>query len=290
LFQEQAKRKKYSFDMQWSMYEYSELTWEIDIATRVKWFYDEYFRIPAGGLNGALVLDAGCGNGTLTAALAASGPEVVGLDYSDSIERAEREKERFAGTAAQRVHYVQGDVQRPPFAAETFDLVYSDGVLHHTPSTRVSFNAIAPLVKPQGRFFVMLYRRDSPPVHRIKMMTAKTLQVFLRPLPLGVMKSLCFVGAGVLLARIHVLHLFGHRERRIVPLRLRAVNLFDTLTPRYYHLHTASEVEEWFACAGFSDSVVTCKPPLSYSGFGVTAVRKPQMRVAVAHAGAPQSV
>src|ERR1700687_1083904 len=79
-FQEEAKKRKYSFDMQWSMYEYSDLTWEIDIATRVKWFYDEYFRIPSGGLGEALVLDAGCGNGTLTAALAASGPEGVGRD------------------------------------------------------------------------------------------------------------------------------------------------------------------------------------------------------------------
>jgi len=272
-FFEEQTRRQYSFDTQWAMYEYSQLTWEVNLATRVALFYDEYFRTPPGSLDGALVLDAGCGNGTLTAALAASGTQIIGLDYSESVERAEREKERFAGTTANRVHYVQGDVQRPPFAPETFDVVYSDGVLHHTPDTHASFNVLAQLVKPGGQFFVMLYRRDARLPYRIKMRTVKALQVLLRPLPFEAMKYLCFIGAGLLLARLHLLYFFGYRPRPLVPLRLRAVNLFDTLTPSYYHLHTASEVQEWFASAGFSDSVISCKPPLSNWGFGVTAKR-----------------
>jgi len=277
-FQERAAKRKYSFDIQWSMYEYSELTWEVDLATRVDLFYREYFRTSPGSFNGALVLDAGCGNGTLTAALAASGLEIIGLDYSESVERAEREKERFAGSSADRVHYVQGDVQHPPFAPESFDLVYSDGVLHHTRDTHTSFNVVTGLVKPGGQCFVMLYRRDAPLPNRIKMRAVKALQAVLRPLPLGVMKWFCFAGAALLLARLRILYFFGYRPRPLVPLRLRAVNLFDTLTPRYYHFHTAAEVEDWFSSAGFSDPVVSCKPPLSNWGFGVTAKRKPLSR------------
>ncbi len=272
----EANRQKdirgYSFDVQWSMYEYGELTWELDLPTRVKYFY-EYLRKKSGSLNKALALDAGCGNGTLTAGIAASGPEIVGMDYSESVERGEREKVRFAGAASERVHFVQGDIQHPPFAPETFDVIYSDGVLHHTPNTQTSFCALAPLVKQNGQYFVWLYRSDLSPMFNVKLKTAKTLQSILRPLPLPALKYLCFSGAAILLLRLRLLRLFGNRKRRIVPLRLKAVNLFDTLTPRYYHLHTPVEVRGWFAAAGFPDPVETSIASLSQGGFGMLGLR-----------------
>jgi 2-polyprenyl-3-methyl-5-hydroxy-6-metoxy-1,4-benzoquinol methylase/uncharacterized protein YbaR (Trm112 family) len=275
--------KGYSFDMQWSMYKYGELTWELDLPTRVKYFY-EYLRKKPDSLNKALVLDAGCGNGTLTAGIAASGPEIVGMDYSESVERADREKHRYAGVAADRVHYVQGDVQQPPFAPETFDVIYSDGVLHHTSNTQKSFYALAPLVKQSGQYFVWLYRSDLSPMFNLKLKTAKTLQSILRPLPLPVLKYLCFAGAAILLLRLRLLRLFGNRKRRIVPLRLKAVNLFDTLTPRYYHLHTPAEVQSWFASSGFADAVDVSIPSLSHGGFGMLGTREGHYRPLRAHA------
>jgi len=279
----EAKNQKatrgYSFDVQWSMYEYGELTWELDLSTRVKYAY-EYLRTAPGSLHGTLMLDAGCGNGTLAAGLAASGPEVVGMDYSESVERAEREKARFAGEAAERVHYVQGDVQHPPFAPATFDVIYSDGVLHHTPNTFESFKALAPLVSPGGRFFVWLYRSDLAPIYNVKMRTAKCLQVLLRPLPLSALKTLCFAGAAILLVRLRILHLLGNRKRRIVPLRLKAVNLFDTLTPRYYHLHTPGEVEGWFSTLGFPGPIETSISALSHGGFGILGRREARPQAA----------
>jgi len=262
----------YSFDTQWSMYEYGQLTWELDLATRVKYFYD-YLGIEAGSFKGTLVLDAGCGNGTLTAGIGASGPEIIGMDYSESVERAEREKGKFAGDASRRVHFVQGDVQHPPFAPDTFDAIYSDGVLHHTPNTRASFSALAPLVKERGRFFVWLYRSDARGMYRLKIITAKKLQAALRPLPLPVMKSLCFVGAALLLLRLRLQRMCGVRNRPIVPVRLKAVNLFDTLTPQYYHLHTAKEVRAWFTESGFAQPIETTINSMRHSGFGILGVR-----------------
>jgi 2-polyprenyl-3-methyl-5-hydroxy-6-metoxy-1,4-benzoquinol methylase len=280
----QKEIKRYSFDVQWAMYEYGEITWELDLPIRVQYFY-EYLRKEPGSLNKALVLDAGCGNGTLTAGIAASGPEIIGMDYSESVERAEREKRRFAGEAADRVHYVQGDVQHPPFASATFDVIYSDGVLHHTPNTYESFKALAPLVSPGGRFFVWLYRSDLAPLDNVKIKTVKCLQILLRPLPLSVLKMLCFAGAAILLVRLQILHLLGNRKRRIVPLRLKAVNLFDTLTPRYYHLHTPGEVESWFSALGFPGATETSIPSLSRGGFGMLGMRETRPQ-AVASAAA----
>lgn len=281
----QKPGKAYTFDMQWSMYQYGELTWELDLATRVRYFY-EYLHVPPGSLSGTLVLDAGCGNGTLTAGIATSGPEVIGMDYSEIVERAEREKARFAGAAAERVHYIQGDLQYPPFSPETFDVIYSDGVLHHTPDTQASFRTLAPLVKRRGRYFVWLYRSDTSPLFRAKLRTAKTLQQILRPLPLPVLKYLCFTGAVILVLRLHLLGLFGNRKRRIVPLRLKAVNLFDTLTPKFYHLHTPREVHSWFTSAGYSEAIESSIPSLSHGGFGMLGLRECHAQPALAQTAA----
>jgi SAM-dependent methyltransferase len=271
---ENKKPENFSFDEQWSIYKYGNISWELDISKRVKYVY-HYLRMMPGELNGKLVLDAGCGNGTLSAGLAASGPEVVALDYSDIVERAEYNKRRFAGDSAERLHYVQGDVQNPPFAKEGFDVVYSDGVLHHTSSTRLSFGAVASLLKNGGRMFVWLYRRDLSLGYRIKKATVEIIQALLRPLPLRVIRVLCYLGAMILLTKLRVQHLFGfNKSRRIIPVWLKAVNLFDTFTPRYNHHHTPEEVSSWFLEESFPHPVETTIPSLGQMGFGILAVRK----------------
>jgi SAM-dependent methyltransferase len=265
------------------MYEYGYLTWELSLETRINYFY-KYLRITPDSSKDTLVLDAGCGNGTLSAGIGASGLEIIGMDKSESVERAEAVKKRFAPEAYTRIHFVQADVEHPPFAPETFDIIYSDGVLHHTRNTRVSFRALAPLVKPDGRYFVWLYRSDLSPLFKVKLTAAKSLQSILRPLPLPMLKNLCFAGAAVLLLRLRLLRLLGNRKRRIVPWRLKAVNLFDTLTPRYYHLHTPAEVERWFEAAGFPDPIETSIPGISQSGFGMLGLRRSQKQASFVRA------
>src|SRR5262249_37706443 len=83
----------------------------------------------------------------------------------------------------------------------------------------------------------------------------------------------CYLGAAGLLVRRHIQHFFGNRRRPIIPLRLKTVNLFDTLTPRHNHLHTPAEVEQWFIANGFPCPEETSVEGLSNAGFGMTAVR-----------------
>lgn len=266
-----GEAEEYSFDLEWSMYKYGELTWALDVDTRVEYFY-RYLGLSRGDLSGALVLDAGCGNGTLSAAIASSGPEVVALDYASAVERAEQNKKRFAGKGT--VHYIQGDVQTPPFAKDTFDAVYSDGVLHHTPNTQVSFNAIAPLLKKGGRLFVWVYRRDLSPGYRLKKTAVEVIQAILRPLSLSIIRKLCFVGAIILLTLLRVQHLLGFKKnRKIIPAWLKTVNLFDTFTPRYNHHHVPEEVKSWFKDNGFPTPDETTIPSLGHMGFGIIGVR-----------------
>ena len=51
---------------------------------------------------------------------------------------------------------------RTPLAPESVDVIFSEGVLHHTDSTRGALLSLAPLLKPGGRFMFYVYRRKGP--------------------------------------------------------------------------------------------------------------------------------
>lgn len=107
---------------------------------------------------GKRVLEIGCGTGTDLLQFARGGARVTGLDLTPrSIEIARR---RFAvyGCAGE---FAIGDAENLAFPDESFDLVYSFGVLHHAPDTERAINEAHRVLKPGGRAVVMLYHRAS---------------------------------------------------------------------------------------------------------------------------------
>src|SRR5688572_33455224 len=104
------------------------------------------------------VLEIGCGLGTDGAQFAKAGAHYTGIDLTDAaIELARRRFELFNLPGTFRV----ADAERLDFADNTFDLVYSHGVLHHTPDTQAAIREIHRVLRPRGRAVVMLYHRDS---------------------------------------------------------------------------------------------------------------------------------
>lgn len=106
-----------------------------------------------------LALDAGCGGGRYTYALAQLGfRNVIGLDFSPkNIETAQRLR-NFS--SLENVSFVQGDVLNLPFADASFDFVFSNGVLHHTSSIEQGLREIKRVLRNKGQAF--LYLIESP--------------------------------------------------------------------------------------------------------------------------------
>jgi SAM-dependent methyltransferase len=104
----------------------------------------------------ALVLEAGCGTGQLTNYLGmAWHRRVVGADLCmNSLRLARGFRDRFGIINAE---FVQMNLFRPPFADGSFDLVVSNGVLHHTANPEAGFRALAAKVKPGGHIIIGLY-------------------------------------------------------------------------------------------------------------------------------------
>ena len=106
------------------------------------------------------VLDVGCGQGLILSLIAEKAREVVGLDASQkSLKQAEK---GIRELKLNNVELVKGDAENLPFQNDTFDTVYSIGVLHHTSNTQQGINEIHRVLKREGKAVIMLYRKFCP--------------------------------------------------------------------------------------------------------------------------------
>lgn len=123
----------------------------------------------------ASVLDVGCGLGRLTAGLANSARDVVGLDLSsEMISRA-----RHESGAGRKIHFLCGDFLDQDFGSRQFDCVISSAVLHHMP-VEVAVSRMIALVRPGGRLVIHDLRSDSGVPDRVRSLAAWAQVAFLR--------------------------------------------------------------------------------------------------------------
>src|SRR5262249_9835971 len=96
----------------------------------------------------ARIVDVGCGTGQMCLYLARAERRVIGADLArPALVLGAAAAQRFG---LDRVMFVETDLQRPGLAAGAFDVVYSSGVLHHTPNPRASFARLAQLARRGG--------------------------------------------------------------------------------------------------------------------------------------------
>ncbi|MCA1594021.1 MAG: methyltransferase domain-containing protein [Acidobacteria bacterium] len=104
------------------------------------------------------VLEIGCGLGTDGARFARAGAIYTGVDLTEAAIGLARRRFELEGLPGE---FRVADAEALDFADESFDLVYSHGVLHHTPDTRRAVREVHRVLRPGGRAVVMLYHRDS---------------------------------------------------------------------------------------------------------------------------------
>lgn len=239
------------------------------------------------------ILDAGCGGGFssslwMTPEWRAGGhAEWVGADISVAVDVARRRLGEMPGT-----HFVQADILQLPFRAGSFDAIFSDGVLHHTPSTEEALKSVAAVLAPGGQALFYVYRKKSPVREftddyiRDLVSTLEPEQAWeaLRPLTkLG--KALAELKAEVDVPEdIPLLGIKAgrHDVQRLIYWHFaklywnEAFSLeennhvnFDWYHPRYAHRHTEEEVRRWCREAGLSVIHLNAQE----SGYTVRAVK-----------------
>lgn len=223
--------------------------------------------LPPDGLDGKLVLDAGCGMGRYAAVARALGADVVAVDMSEALERvAEKAK------TDPHLHPVEGDLLKPPLKRGVFDAVYSQGVLHHTADTRAAFMAVAALVKTGGLLSVWLYgkagryadfatnpirpgrewvarhRRLAWLVVLVRHCFSDLVRAFTTRLPTPIVWALCYPLTA--LGAVPGLKWFTFSVEPDFQVRL--VENFDWVAPPHQWHHTKEELVGWYRDAGFA--------------------------------------
>ena len=107
---------------------------------------------------GARLLEVGCGMGTDLLQFARGGAEITGVDLTPRSIEISRQ---HLAVYAERGDFAISDCETLPFANDSFDVVYSNGVLHHTPDTAGAVREIHRVLRPGGLGRVMLYHRGS---------------------------------------------------------------------------------------------------------------------------------
>jgi ubiquinone/menaquinone biosynthesis C-methylase UbiE len=108
--------------------------------------------------NGLKVLEIGVGLGTDHVQFARAGAQLHGVDLSDRGVELVRGRLDREGLSSE-LHVA--DAERLPFEDASFDVVYSWGVLHHTPDTPRAFAEAIRVLRPEGRLCVMVYARHA---------------------------------------------------------------------------------------------------------------------------------
>jgi SAM-dependent methyltransferase len=167
----------------------------------------------------ARVLDIGCGTGQMSLYLARARRLVIGADLTrKSLELGAAAAGRFQ---LSRVLFVETDLHCPGLREASFDVVYSSGVLHHTPDPRASFAGIVRFAKPGGMIVLGLYNAFARIPLRLRRLAARLTRYRLIPFD------------PVLRDRTN------EEARRLAWIR-------DQYQHPEEHRHTLAEVQSWF--------------------------------------------
>ena len=261
-----------SFGFQWHRYDRTQLDNEAcQVSERD---FERKTGLTREQLQGKVVLDVGCGMGRFAEVATRWGARVVGIDLSAAAEVAARNLRDRDFLA------LQADVFALPFAPQSFDVIYSVGVLHHTPDCERSVKILPQYLKPGGVLAVWLYSgynrwyRFSDLYRKVTTrLSPRTLHAFLR-VTVPVINT---VDAGIraipLLGRPVsgvVRHLFPVNRNKQPGWRV--LDTLDWYSPRYQSKHTYEQVFRWFEDCSLEDLHVG-EIPISVRGR-----RSPQQR------------
>lgn len=236
-----ASQVQKRFEYQWAKWGRDEVIFGRDRDGSKKFFLKySGSKINPEYLKGKLVLDAGCGHGRIAEIIAEFGAFSVGLDLGEGVEIARARVGKYPNACI-----VQGDIMDPPFRSGVFEYIWSNGVIHHTPNTRLAFSKLARLLKKDGYLDIWVY----PKKNFIWEILQKCIRIVTTRLPEPILEFFCYLAVPLLF----VVPTFSRTRFPKNSWRECAQVIFDWYSPQYQTHHTVEEVKGWYIKEGFSN-------------------------------------
>lgn len=254
------KKTQGTFGRQWKAWGRSERIYGFTDEEAKEWFLTDLTAkdINASYFKGKTVLEVGCGHGRFVKILNDLCDEYVALDLGPSVELA-----REITQGRPKVHIIQANAMFPPLKEESFDYVWSHGVLHHTPSTKEAFRAVSKLPKKQtGRFYIWVYHKGGV----IWEYGNRFVRSITTRMPAALLRLISY-------STVPLLYLIPAYNKKVNPGNMTwsecALSTHDWLAPKYQWHHSPEEVKSWFEEEGYKKIEQT-----SANGVGIAGVRK----------------
>ena len=247
-----------SFGYEWNRFPEMYDEWERQFLDYMQPHGPEFFR-------GKKVLDAGCGNGRFAYYAGKYGAEVWAIDLGSAVEVARR------NTESVNAQVVQADLHNPPFALESFDFIYSIGVLHHLPDPEVAFRNLLRFLKPGGEVQIYLYwKPEKRPIKALllsgvagaRQVTTRLPHqaVYVLAYPAALLAFLCFVWPYRILKRVPSLQRVAEglpmKQYASFPFRVCVNDQLDRLSAPIENRYTRADVHDWLSRAALEAPVV----------------------------------
>ena len=248
-----------NFGMQWNMFSETQLDSYSGQKISTNRFWNAT-KLKPEDIKGKWILDVGCGAGRFAEVALSAGANLVALDYSSAVDAC------YANLSHHpNLHLVQGDIYALPFVKDFFPIVYSLGVLQHTPDVAKSFAALPPHLQKGGLLVVDLYWiRWQTLLHTkyllrpfTKRMNQKKLFGFLQKWIPTLLKTSQILGSVPLIGRFLKRAIPVADYTGIYPLNAEQLkewallDTFDMLAPEYDNPQTINTIQKWFEKAEF---------------------------------------
>lgn len=204
-----------------------------------------------------LILDAGCGDGVhldvlLDNPIYAKTKLTIGLDMAWSALFSSKQRHQSDYT------YVQGDVGELPFESNTFDYVYSFGVLTYTDIPFKSFCELCRVAKPGGKIGIWVYPKKNGIVGALFSTVRKLCSIF-EPQGIKLVADVIVPLLGILPTRSNI------SLKNATWKQCREIVLVN-IAPKQLVFPTESEVEDWFIKNNISIISKDNKAPITLWG------------------------
>ncbi|MBU4204645.1 methyltransferase domain-containing protein [Patescibacteria group bacterium] len=209
-------------------------------------------------LEGKTILDAGCGKGRHIFYAAKIAKEVIAVDLGTAIDVA-----LYNNRNTENVYFIQADIYNLPFRANSFDFIFSLGVLHHLPTPEEGFSKLVGLLKNGAGILIYVYHNFSNGTFNFYL---SALMNFFRRITIKIPHELLYVlcyPITILSYCTFVLpyRVFSKKDKSNWPLmayanypfRVLLNDIFDSFSAPIENRYSKEEITDWYQRANLKN-------------------------------------